>query len=73
MWESYASKPFNFIRSEEKNFTTHRRLVPATGLHIKNGDSGFCVTVKDGSFFGLTGVFRLTNPDWWLSYAVETI
>lgn len=66
-------KPFRFIRSEGKTFPTHRCLVPASEFEIKNGDRRFRVSLEDGNFFYLAGVWRPANPDWPLSFAVVTI
>jgi len=65
--------PFKFIRSEGKTFPTHRCLVPASEFQIKNGDRRFRVSLEDGNFFYLAGVWRPANPDWPLSFAVVTI
>ena len=66
-------KPFKFIRSEGKTFPTHRCLVPASEFQIKNGDRRFRVSLEDGNFFYLAGVWRPANPDWPLSFALVTI
>jgi putative SOS response-associated peptidase YedK len=67
------AKPFKFIRSEDKTFPTHRCLIPASEFQIKNGDRRFRVTLEDGNFFYLAGVWRPANPHWPLSFAVVTI
>ncbi|HEX8300093.1 SOS response-associated peptidase family protein [Sphingomonas sp.] len=72
-WEAPGSKPFKFIRSEGKTFPTHRCLIPASEFHIRNGDRRFRVTLEDGNFFYLAGVWRPASPDWPLSFAVVTI
>lgn len=72
-WEAPGGKPFKFIRSEGKTFPTHRCLIPASEFQIRNGDRRFRVTLEDGNFFYLAGVWRPANPDWPLSYAVVTI
>jgi putative SOS response-associated peptidase YedK len=72
-FEAQGGKPFKFIRSEGKTFPTHRCLVPASAFQIRNGDRRFRVTLDDGNFFYLAGVWRPASPDWPLSYAVVTI
>lgn len=72
-WEGQDTKPFKFIRSEGKTFPSYRCLIPASEFHIKNGDRRFRVTLEDGNWFYLAGVWRPANPDWPLSYAVVTI
>jgi putative SOS response-associated peptidase YedK len=72
-WEGQGTKPFKFIRSEGKMFPTHRCLIPASEFQVKNGDRRFRVTLEDGNWFYLAGVWRPGNPDWPLSFAVVTI
>jgi putative SOS response-associated peptidase YedK len=72
-FEGQGAKPFKFIRSEGKTFPTHRCLVPASEFQVKNGDRRFRVSLDDGNFFYLAGVWRPANHDWPLSFAVVTI
>jgi putative SOS response-associated peptidase YedK len=72
-WDGQGTKPFKFIRSEDKTFPTHRCLIPASEFQVKNGDRQFRVTLEDGNWFYLAGVWRPGNPDWPLSFAVVTI
>jgi putative SOS response-associated peptidase YedK len=71
-WDG-RGKPFKFIRSEERRFEAMRCLIPASEFHIKNGDRRFRVTLEDGNFFYLAGVWRPAEMDLPLSYAVVTI
>lgn len=68
-----GGKPFKFIRSEGKTFPVMRCLVPASEFHVRNADRRFCVTLDDANFFYLAGIWRPTEGDWPLSYAVITI
>ncbi|MDB5576644.1 MAG: hypothetical protein JWR80_1820 [Bradyrhizobium sp.] len=72
-WDGQGTAPFKFMRSEGKTFPTHRCLVPASEFQIKNGDRRFRVTLEDGNFFYLAGVWRPASRDWPLSFAVVTI
>ncbi|MDK2768094.1 MAG: SOS response-associated peptidase family protein [Sphingomonas sp.] len=72
-WDGQGTKPFKFIRSEGKTFPTHRCLIPASEFQVKNGDRRFRVTLEDGNWFYLAGVWRPANPDWPMSFAVVTI
>lgn len=71
--EGQGTKPFKYIRSAGKTFPTHRCLIPASEFQVENGDRRFGVTLEDGNWFYLAGVWRPANPDWPLSYAVVTI
>lgn len=53
-----GAKPFKFLRSEGKQFRTHRCLVPASEFQVKNGDRRFRVTLEDGNFFYLAGIWQ---------------
>ena len=53
-----GAKPFKFLRSEGKQFRTHRCLVPASEFQVKNGDRRFRVTLEDGNFFYLAGMWQ---------------
>ncbi|WP_422051120.1 SOS response-associated peptidase family protein [Sphingomonas leidyi] len=68
-----GEKPFKFIRSEGRSFPLMRCLVPASEFHVRNDGRRFRVTLDDGNFFYLAGVWRPAEADWPLSYAVVTI
>ena len=68
-----GAKPFKFLRSEGKQFRTHRCLVPASEFQVKNGDRRFRVTLEDGNFFYLAGVWQPPIDGRSTSFAVITI
>jgi putative SOS response-associated peptidase YedK len=68
-----GEKPFKFIRSEGKSFLTMRCLIPASEFQVRNANRRFRVTLEDGNFFYIAGVWRPASADWPLSYAVVTI
>lgn len=68
-----GGKPFKFIRSEGRTFPSHRCLVPASEFHVNNNGRRFRVTLDDGNFFYLAGIWEAPRGDWPLSHAVVTI
>lgn len=68
-----GAKPFKFLRSEGKQFRTHRCLVPASEFQIKNGDRRFRVTLEDGNFFYLAGMWQPPVGGRPTSFAIVTI
>jgi putative SOS response-associated peptidase YedK len=68
-----GAKPFKFLRSEGKQFRTHRCLVPASEFQVKNGDRRFRVTLEDGNFFYLAGMWQPPVGDRPTSFAIVTI
>lgn len=68
-----GEKPFKFIRSEGRAFPLMRCLVPASEFHVRNDGRRFRVTLEDGNFFYLAGVWHPAEDDWPLSYAVLTV
>ncbi|HEY0622284.1 SOS response-associated peptidase family protein [Sphingomonas sp.] len=68
-----GAKPFKFLRSEGKQFRTHRCLVPASEFQVKNGDRRFRVTLEDGNFFYLAGMWQPPVGDQPTSFAIVTI
>lgn len=68
-----GAKPFKFLRSEGKQFRTHRCLVPASEFQVKNGDRRFRVTLEDGNFFYLAGMWQPPAADRPTSFAIVTI
>lgn len=71
-WEP-EGKPFRFIRAEGRNFPQQRCLVPASEFQITNGERKFRVTLDDGNFFYLAGIWRSSSGDRDVSYAIITI
>lgn len=67
------AKPFKFIRAEGRTFPDHRCLVPASEFHVTNNGRRFRVTLDDGNFFYLAGIWQAPVGDWPLAHAVITI
>ena len=66
-------KPFKFIRSDGRSFPINRCLIPASEFHIRNADRRYRVTLDDGNFFYIAGIWQPANSEWPLSYAAITI
>jgi len=64
---------YRFVRSEGKTFPSHRCLIPASEFHLAVGDRRYRVTMDDGNFFYLAGVWEPAMADWPLSYRVITV
>ena len=64
---------FRFVRSEGKTFPSHRCLIPASEFQMRVGDKRFRVTLDDGNFFYLAGVWELPLGDWPLSFRIITV
>ncbi|MCW3838158.1 SOS response-associated peptidase family protein [Sphingomonas canadensis] len=71
-WEP-GGKPFKFVRSEGRTFPHQRCLVPASEFQVKNGDRKFRVTLDDGNFFYMAGIWRPSSGDQDTGYAIITI
>jgi putative SOS response-associated peptidase YedK len=70
---AHNGRPFKFVRSEGRTFPDRRCLVPASEFHVRTKDRRYRVTLDDGNFFYLAGLWRPPEGDWPLSYAVITI
>lgn len=68
-----GERPFRFIRAEGRACPLMRCLVPASEFHVRNDGRLFRVTLEDGNFFYLAGVWRPEEDDWPLSYGVLTV
>jgi putative SOS response-associated peptidase YedK len=64
---------FRFVRSEGKIFPTHRCLIPASEFQLRAGDRRHRVTLDDGNFFYLAGVWEPAMGDWPLSFRIITV
>lgn len=71
-WDADA-RPFKFIRSEGRTFPRNRCLVPASEFTVTNGERKFRVTLDDGNFFYLAGIWSPPTDDRAVSYAILTI
>ena len=64
---------FRFVRSERKTFPSHRCLIPASEFQMRVGDRRFRVTLDDGNFFYLAGVWEPPLADWPLLSRIITV
>ena len=68
-----GGKPFKFIRAEGRTFPHQRCLVPASEFQVRNGERKFRVTLEDGNFFYLAGIWRPSSGEEDIGYAIITI
>lgn len=68
-----AGVSYRFLRAEGKTFPSHRCLVPASEFQMTVGDRRFRVTLDDGNFFYLAGVWEPAMADWPLAFRIITV
>lgn len=68
-----AGRPFRFVRAEDRRFPAHRCLIAASEFHVRVDGVRYRVTLEDGNWFYLAGIYRPSCGDWPESYAVLTI
>jgi putative SOS response-associated peptidase YedK len=68
-----AGVSYRFVRSEGRAFPSHRCLIPASEFQMTVGDKRFRVTLDDGNFFYLAGVWEPAMADWPLSFKIVTV
>ena len=66
-------RPFRFIRSEGREFPTHRCLIPASEFHVTQSGRRYRFTLEDRNWFYLAGVWRPASAGWPESYAIITV
>lgn len=64
---------YRFVRSEGKTFPSHRCLVPASEFQMKAGSKRHRVTLDDGNFFYLAGVWEPPMAGWPLAFRIITV
>lgn len=64
---------FRFIRSEGRTFPRHHCLIPASEFRMKVGDKHYRVTLEDGNFFYLAGVWEPPMGDWPDAFRIITV
>jgi len=64
---------FRFVRSEGKSFRDHRCLIPASEFRMKVDDKSYRVTLEDGNFFYLAGIWEPALAEWPLSFRIITV
>lgn len=62
-----------FIRSEGTAFPRNRCLIAASEFHMTVGTKRYRVTLDDGNFFYLAGIWTPAMADWPLSYRIVTV
>jgi len=62
-----------FVRSEGRQFRSHRCLVPASTFQVMRNGRAFHVTLEDGNWFYLTGVWQPAKGDWPEAFAIVTV
>ena len=67
------ARPFRFVRSEGREFSTHRCLVPASEFHVTQDKRRYRFTLEDRNWFYLAGVWRPACAGWPESYAIVTV
>jgi putative SOS response-associated peptidase YedK len=68
-----AGESFRFVRSEGRTFTSRRCLIAASEFHMTAGTKRYRVTLDDGNFFYLAGIWEPAMAEWPLSYRIVTV
>lgn len=70
-----ADKPAGqrFIRAEGRSFPTCRCLVPTSAFQVVRDGRAFSVTLEDGNWFYLAGIWRPPEAEWPAAFAVITV
>lgn len=69
----HGGRPFRFVRAEDRQFPSHRCLIPASEFHVARNGRRYRFTLEDGNWFYLAGLWRPACPDWPESYAILTV
>jgi putative SOS response-associated peptidase YedK len=64
---------YRFVRSEGKTFPSHRCLIPASEFRMKVDKKDYRVTLDDGNFFYLAGVWEPSMAGWPLAFKIITV
>lgn len=64
---------YRFVQSEGKAFPSHRCLMPASEIRLKINDKHYRVTLEDGNWFYIAGVWEPALGDWPLAFKVVTV
>lgn len=68
-----GGRPLRFIRSENRTFATHRCLIPASEFHVEHHGRRYRVSLDDGNWFYLAGIWRPAAAGFPEAYAVLTV
>jgi putative SOS response-associated peptidase YedK len=66
-------KPFRYIRSEGREFPSHRCLIPASEFHVRKGGRSYRVVLASGDWFYFAGIWRPASAIWPEAFAIVTI
>lgn len=64
---------YRFVRAEGRTFPSHRCLIPASEFQMTVGNRRYRVTLDDGNFFYLAGVWEPAMADWPLAFRIITV
>jgi len=64
---------YRFVRAEGKTFPGQRCLIPASEFQMKVDRKRYRVSLDDGNFFYLAGVWEPAMADWPLSFRIITV
>jgi len=64
---------YRFIRSEGRTFPSHRCLIAASEFQMRVAKKRYRVTLDDGNFFYLAGVWAPPMAEWPLNYRIVTV
>jgi putative SOS response-associated peptidase YedK len=64
---------YRFVRTEGKTFPSHRCLIPASEFRMKVGSKHYRVSLDDGNFFYLAGVWEPAMGEWPLAFKIVTV
>ena len=68
-----AGVEYRFVRSEGQTFPSQRCLIPASEFRMKVGKKDYRVTLDDGNFFYLAGVWEPAIAGWPLAFRIITV
>jgi putative SOS response-associated peptidase YedK len=68
-----AGTSYRFVRSEGKSFLSQRCLIPASEFQMTVGQRRYRVTLDDGNFFYLAGIWEPAMGDWPLAFRIITV
>lgn len=70
---SPEQKPFRYIRSEGREFPSHRCLIPASEFHLRSKGRSYWVALASGDWFYFAGIWRPASRSWPEAFAIVTI
>jgi putative SOS response-associated peptidase YedK len=68
-----AGVSYRFVRSEGQTFPKNRCLVPASAFEMQVEGKRYRVSLEDGNFFYLAGVWEPAMADWPLAFRIITV